>query len=61
MTMRRSKAERDDTAKLALQIRMAMGAREAVKMVRGAFSVSETTARHLIRRGVFLYVNQGAE
>ncbi|WLA80337.1 hypothetical protein [Bradyrhizobium elkanii] len=61
MSMRRSKAQRDDAAKLALQIRAVLQAKEAIDMICSTFRVSKTTARHLIRRGIFLSVNQGTK
>lgn len=61
MTARYSKSKRDDMAKLAIQIASVLPVSEAVAFIKFNFKVSETTARHLIRRGVFLYVNQGAE
>jgi hypothetical protein len=61
MTISFPKSNRDDRAKLALQFARILPVSEAVSCIKAAFSVSETTARHLIRRGVFLAVNQGAE
>jgi hypothetical protein len=56
-----NKSKRDDMAKMALQFARILPVSEAVACIKAAFSVSETTARHLIRRGLFLYVNQGAK
>jgi hypothetical protein len=54
-----SKADRDDMARLALSIRKKCRSQEEAKdIVSGMFSVSRTTARHLIVRGRFLAANE---
>jgi hypothetical protein len=59
MTNRIPKARRDELAKLSVGFVRKLGRKDTAALIRRAAGVSNTTAQHIIRRGIFLSVNQG--
>lgn len=56
-----AKDKRDAVARLSVGFVVKFGRRQTADLVKSVLKCSETTAQHIIRRGIFLSVNQGTK
>ncbi|WLB14803.1 hypothetical protein QIH87_50190 (plasmid) [Bradyrhizobium elkanii] len=61
MSGRIPKDKRDAIARISVGVMKKFGRKDAVELIKASCQVSDTTAQHIIRRGIFLSVNQGTK